>query len=136
MTSVAFLGTGCTITPHAGQRSYGKVGNVSFPTFPHTGKSTWESSERVVRYFPTPAVESFKTTRAPLVHLNNARSQPSGANAYPFFEPFAEPPTPAPQAVVQNQINPSPPSNLPQPLYNSPLPRRVDHLVCSQWTGD
>jgi hypothetical protein len=57
-----------------------------------------------MRYFPTPVVESFKTTCASLVHLNNARSQPSGANAYPFFEPFAEPPTPAPQAVVQNQI--------------------------------
>ena len=61
--------------------------------------------------------------RAPLVHLNHARTQP-GANFYPFFEPFTEPPTPAP--VAQNKIQPSPPSDLPQSLYNSPLPRRVD----------
>ena len=64
--------------------------------------------------------------RAPLVHLNHARTQPqAGANFYPFFEPFAEPPTPAP--VAQNQIHPSPPSDIPQSLYNSPMPRRVDH---------
>ena len=65
--------------------------------------------------------------RAPLVHLNHTRTQPqAGANFYPFFEPFAEPPTPAP--VAQNQIHPSPPSDMPQSLYNSPMPsRRVDH---------
>ena len=67
--------------------------------------------------------------RAPLVHLNHARNQPqAGANFYPFFEPFAEPPTPAP--IAQNQIHPSPPADLPQPLYNSPMPPRrhcVDH---------
>ena len=62
--------------------------------------------------------------RAPLVHLNYARNIQPGANAYPFFEPFAEPPTPAPAA--QTQIHMSPPSDLPQSLYNSPLPRRVD----------
>ena len=55
--------------------------------------------------------------RAPLVHLNNTRNQP-GANAYPFFEPFAEPPTPAPQPVAQNQINPSP---LLRSLFNLPM---------------
>jgi pumilio RNA-binding family len=66
--------------------------------------------------------------RAPPVHLNHARTQPQaqgGANFYPFFEPFAEPPTPAP--VVQNQIHPSSPPDLPQSLYNSSLPRRLDH---------
>ena len=67
---------------------------------------------------------------APPVHV---RTQP-GANFYPFFEPFAEPPTPAPvaqnqiqQNQIQNQIHPSPPSEMQQSLYNSPLPRRVDH---------
>jgi pumilio RNA-binding family len=64
--------------------------------------------------------------RAPLVHLNRTRTQPqAGANSHPFFEPFAEPPTPAP--VSQNQNHPSPPSNIAQSLYNTPMPRRVDH---------
>jgi len=67
---------------------------------------------------------NFPSHRAPLVHLNHARSQP-GANAYSSFEPFAEPPTPAP--VAQNQTHPSSPSDLPHSIYNSPFPRRVDH---------
>ena len=63
-----------------------------------------------------------ETIRVPLVHLNHTRNQP-GANAYPLFEPFAEPPTPAP--VAQNQNHLSPPSGLPQSLYSSTLPRRA-----------
>ena len=74
--------------------------------------------------FPASAGSKVPAYRAPLVHLNHARTQP-GANFYPFFEPFAEPPTPGP--VSQNQIHPSPSSDLPQSLYNSPLPRHVDH---------
>lgn len=90
---------------------------LSSPSLLFEHGSPGKDQESLVPTLPT-------TYRAPLVHLNHAHNQ-HGANAYPFFEPFAEPPTPAPMA--QNQIHPSPPSDLPQSLYNSSLPRRVDH---------
>ena len=54
----------------------------------------------------------------PFSHSN----QPS--NALPFFEPFTEPPTPAPINSVHTQYRPASPSSLPHSLYSSPLPPR------------
>lgn len=66
--------------------------------------------------------------RQPLVHLHHARHQ-GPSNPGTFFEPFAEPPTPAP-ASPQNQNIYSPPlsSDLSQSIYTSPPPpaRRMD----------
>jgi pumilio RNA-binding family len=46
------------------------------------------------------------------------------SNAFPFFEPFTEPPTPAPINSVHIQYHPPSPSPLPHSLYSSPLPPR------------
>ncbi|KJA28308.1 hypothetical protein HYPSUDRAFT_61939 [Hypholoma sublateritium FD-334 SS-4] len=66
--------------------------------------------------------------RQPLAHLHHARHQ-GPSNPGTFFEPFAEPPTPAP-ASPQNQNIYSPPlsSDLSQSIYTSPPPpaRRMD----------
>ena len=66
--------------------------------------------------------------RQPLVHLHHARHQGS-SNPGTFFEPFADPPTPAP-ASPQNQNIYSAPlsSELSQSIYTSPPPpaRRMD----------
>ncbi|KAJ3500658.1 hypothetical protein NLJ89_g9698 [Agrocybe chaxingu] len=69
--------------------------------------------------------------RAPLTHLNHPRLQTD----FPFFEPFAEPPTPAPVAPNPNAHSSSP-SDLSKSIYTSPLPRRIPdpvRLVPMDW---
>ncbi|KAF8167240.1 armadillo-type protein [Crassisporium funariophilum] len=65
------------------------------------------------------------TYRAPLVHLNHSRHQPTNNN-FPFFEPFAEPPTPAPAQPNQN-INASSQSDLSKSIYTSPPARHMEN---------
>ncbi|KDR85900.1 hypothetical protein GALMADRAFT_52680 [Galerina marginata CBS 339.88] len=73
--------------------------------------------EAVAHNFVAPA------PRPPLAHLNHVRHA-GHSSTLPFFEPFAEPLTPAPRAPSQ-QIQPLSHADLPHSIYNSPPPRRT-----------
>ncbi|KIM38132.1 hypothetical protein M413DRAFT_76168 [Hebeloma cylindrosporum] len=77
-------------------------------------------------------VSTFPAARPPLAHANHPRHQPT-SNNLPFFEPFAEPPAPA--NTVHNLQNFHTSNELPQSLYSSPAPRRVEHgrLPAMDW---
>jgi len=67
-------------------------------------------------------LSSNSPSRRPHFQLTQQRHQGS-ANAFPFFEPFTEPPTPAPTTHNLDSRSSSH-ADLTQSLYNSPLPPR------------
>ncbi|KAF9478901.1 ARM repeat-containing protein [Pholiota conissans] len=79
------------------------------------------------------AMQNFPGHRPPASHLNHARQQVL-PNAGPFFEPFAEPPTPAPTSPTQI-IHALSPTDLSQSIYTSapPPPRRIESIPPMDW---
>lgn len=59
-------------------------------------------------------------------NLRYGLSQSSSSSGIPPFQPFSEPPTPAPQTHSLHTLFPNTSPSQPQSIYSSPLPRRVE----------
>lgn len=90
---------------------------VNHPSLIFESNSPIKGQERLTPSFPP--------SRQPLIHFNHTRQTPH-TNAMPFFEPFAEPPTPAPGAIQNHHAHTSP-SDIANSIYSSPPARRHEH---------